>query len=72
MGPDISAVDDPHLEPWACDKAEEIMLKEGFRLIRSARSGSPTEIRETSLSMARAIAASLVEASFARQRPAGE
>ena len=70
MGPNISAVDDPHLELWACDKAEEIMLKEGFRLIRSARNGSPTEIRETSLLMARAIAASLLEASSAHHTPA--
>ena len=50
------------------------MLREGFRLIRSARSGSNTELRETSLLMARVIAASLVEASAAHQRayPAGE
>lgn len=47
------------------------MLREGFRLIRSARSGSNIEIRETSLLMARAIAASLVEASSA-SRVAGE
>lgn len=47
------------------------MLREGFRLIRSARSGSNTELRETSLLMARVIAASLVEASAARQA-AGE
>ena len=47
------------------------MLREGFRLIRSARSGSSIEIRETSLLMARAIAASLVEASSAG-RVAGE
>ena len=50
------------------------MLREGFRLIRSARSGSNTEIRETSLLMARVIAASLVEASAAHHQayPAGE
>lgn len=47
------------------------MLREGFRLIRSARSGSNTELRETSLLMARVIAASLVEASAARHA-AGE
>ena len=71
MAPNLSAIDEPRLEHWACDKAQEIMLREGFRLIRSARSGSNTEIRETSLMMARAIAASLVEASAAG-RPAGE
>ena len=63
---------DSRLEGWACDKAQEIMLREGFRLIRSARSGSNTEIRETTLLMARAIAASLVEASAAHRHPAAE
>ncbi|GEM_PF-3009296 len=49
------------------------MLREGFRLIRTARSGNNTELRETSLLMARVIAASLVEASAAqRALPAGE
>ena len=71
MAPNASAIDDSRLEIWACDKAQEIMLREGFRLIRSARNGSNTEIREMSLMMARVIAASLVEASSAR-RPAGE
>lgn len=71
MASNASAIDNSRLEPWACDKAQEIMLREGFRLIRSARSGSNTEIRETSLLMARAIAASLVEASSVG-RPAGE
>ena len=68
MSPKAPAFDDSRLEPWACDKAQEIMLREGLRLIRSARSGSSTDIRETSLMMARVIAASLVEASGQRQR----
>ena len=74
MAHNASASDESSLEHWACDKAQEIMLREGFRLIRSARSGSNTEIRETSLLMARVIAASLVEASAAHHRayPAGE
>lgn len=73
MAPKASAFDDSRLENWACDKAQEIMLREGFRLIRSARSGSNTELRETSLLMARVIAASLVEASAAhRPLSAGE
>jgi len=73
MTPNASAMNTSGLENWACDKAQEIMLREGFRLIRSARNGSNTEIRETSLLMARVIAASLVEASAARQRlSAGE
>lgn len=73
MAPKASAFDDSRLEHWACDKAQEIMLREGFRLIRTARSGSNTELRETSLLMARVIAASLVEASAAqRALPAGE
>ncbi len=71
MASNASAMEDSRLELWACDKAQEIMLREGFRLIRSARSGSNIEIRETSLLMARAIAASLVEASSA-SRVAGE
>jgi hypothetical protein len=58
---------DPRVEDWACDRAEEIMLREGLRLIHSARSGSNSDIRETSLIMARAIAASLIEASAARE-----
>lgn len=72
MAPKLSAIDDSRLEDWACDKAQEIMLREGFRLIRSARTGNNTEIRETSLMMARVIAASLVEASAQQARPAGE
>ena len=73
MTSNAPASDGSGLENWACDKAQEIMLREGFRLIRSARSGSNTEIRETSLLMARVIAASLVEASGAHHsRSAGE
>ena len=73
MAPKASAFDDSRLEDWACDKPQEIMLRDGFRLIRTARSGSNTELRETSLLMARVIAASLVEASAAqRALPAGE
>ncbi len=73
MTPNAPAIDESRLEDWACDKAQEIMLREGFRLIRSARSGSNTELRETSLLMARVIAASLVEASAGHpSRPAGE
>ncbi len=73
MTPNAPAFDESPLEVWACDKAQEIMLREGFRLIRSARNGSNTEIRETSLMMARVIAASLVEASAAhRAQSAGE
>ena len=64
-------IEELRLKSWACDKAQEIMMREGFRLIRSARMGSNTDIRETSLMMARVIAASLVEASSVR-RPAGE
>ena len=71
MAASTPVMDDSRLEGWACDKAQEIMLREGFRLIRSARTGSNIEIRETSLIMARVIAASLVEASSAG-RPAGE
>ncbi len=71
MAPNASTIEDTRLKSWAYDKAQEIMLREGFRLIRSARTGSNTEIRETSLIMARVIAASLVEASSAG-RPAGE
>lgn len=73
MTPNAPTIEESRLEMWACDKAQEIMLREGFRLIRSARNGSNTEIRETSLLMARVIAASLLEASVAhRSRPAGE
>ena len=61
MTPNASTIEDNRLKSWACDKAQEIMLREGFRLIRSARSGTNTEIRDTTLLMARAIAASLVE-----------
>ena len=61
--PEENAARDIRVEEWACDRAQEIMLREGFRLIRSARSGNNTEIRETSLMMARAIAASLMAAS---------
>ncbi|MFC3073093.1 hypothetical protein [Shinella pollutisoli] len=70
MAPETSVRDNVRIEEWACDKAQEIMLREGFRLIRSARNGTNTEIRETSLMMARAIAASLMDAS--RPRHAGE
>jgi hypothetical protein len=72
MAASTPAMDDSRLEGWACDKAQEIMLREGFRLIRSARSGTNTEIRETTLLMARAIAASLVEASAAHRNPVAE
>lgn len=49
------------------------MLEEGFLLIRSARNGTPDELREISLRMARVIATSLVEASEGLQaRQAGE
>lgn len=70
MAPEETVRGNVHIEAWACDKAQEIMLREGFSLIRSARNGSNTEIRETSLVMARAIAASLMDAS--RPRHAGE
>lgn len=73
MTPNDPAGGGRRIEDWACDKAQEIMLREGFRLIRSARSGSNTDIREDSLLMARVIAASLVEASGAyRGQHAGE
>ncbi|MEW9616423.1 hypothetical protein AB3G45_21635 [Shinella sp. S4-D37] len=72
MAASTSETGDLQLEGWACDKAQEIMLREGFLLIRSARSGSNTEIRETTLLMARAIAASLVEASAVHRHPAAE
>ncbi|WP_108000765.1 hypothetical protein [Mycoplana dimorpha] len=59
------------IEAWACNKAQEIVLREGFDLIRSARTGSSIEIRQYSMTLARAIAASLVEASIASDtRPA--
>ena len=51
------------IEHWACTKAQEIVLREGYRLIRSARDGNNTEIRENSLILAKVIAASLLEAS---------
>lgn len=51
------------LETWACNKAQEIVLREGFDLIRSAREGNNIEIRHNSMTLAKAIAASLVEAS---------
>ena len=50
------------IEHWACTKAQEIVLREGYRLIRSARDGNNTEIRENSLNLAKIIAASLLEA----------
>lgn len=53
------------IEMWACSKAEEIVLREGFNLIRSARIGNNTEIRQHSLMLAKVIAASLLEASVA-------
>ena len=63
------------IEIWACNKAQEIVLREGFDLIRSARTGSNIEIRQHSMTLAKAIAASLVEASAATDQqfaPAGE
>ena len=63
MKPDVYEQNEHGIEVWACDKAQEIMLREGFQLIRSVRSGTNTDIRENSLMMARVIAASLVEAS---------
>lgn len=63
------------IEHWACTKAQEIVLREGYELIRSARDGNNSEIRENSLNLARVIAASLLEASAppsAGQAPAGE
>jgi hypothetical protein len=72
MAASTPAMDESRLEGWACDKAQEIMLREGFSLIRSARNGSNTEIRETTLLMARAIAASLVEASAGQRPVAGD
>ena len=56
------------IEAWACNKAQEIVLREGFDLIRSARTGSNIEIRQHSMTLAKAIAASLVEASAATER----
>jgi hypothetical protein len=72
MKPDVHEQNEHGIEVWACDKAQEIMLREGFRLIRSARSGNNTDIREDSLMMARVIAASLMEASVVTRmsRPA--
>ncbi|HVK92226.1 MAG TPA: hypothetical protein VM468_12625 [Mycoplana sp.] len=55
--------DGEDIEAWACNKAQEIVLREGFDLIRSARTGSSIEIRQNSLTLAKVIAASLVEAS---------
>ena len=70
MTPQETKRGEARIEAWACDKAQEIMLREGFRLIHSVRSGNNTEIRETSLMMARVIAASLMDAS--QPRHAGE
>ncbi|MCD2180639.1 hypothetical protein OCK02_04095 (plasmid) [Rhizobium sp. TRM96647] len=57
--------DGQKMETWACSKAQEIVLREGFNLIRSARTGNNTEIREHSMMLAKVIAASLLEASVA-------
>lgn len=65
---DVMAQDGNRLEVWACNKAQEIVLREGFDLIRSARTGSSIEIRQHSLTLAKAIAASLLEASAATDK----
>lgn len=53
------------MESWACNKAQEIMMREGFELIRSARDRNPAEIRANGMLLAKVIAASLMEASSA-------
>ena len=58
--------DGQKIETWACSKAQEIVLREGFNLIRSARIGNNTEIRQHSMMLARVIAASLLEATGAQ------
>ncbi|MDO9415158.1 hypothetical protein [Pararhizobium sp.] len=50
---------------WAVNRAQEIVLKEGFDLIKSARTLDQTAIRTNGMLLAKAIAASLVEASAA-------
>lgn len=57
--------DGQKIETWACSKAQEIVLREGYNLIRSARTGNNTEIRQHSMMLAKVIAASLLEASVA-------
>ncbi|QRM54451.1 hypothetical protein [Sinorhizobium sp. BG8] len=63
---------DMGIEHWACEKAQEIVLREGFNLIRSAREHNNVEIRQHSLMLARAIAATLVEASVSRDGSADD
>ncbi|HUH49956.1 MAG TPA: hypothetical protein VLZ56_08905 [Mycoplana sp.] len=65
---EVMAQNGNRLEVWACNKAQEIVLREGFDLIRSARTGSSIEIRQHSLTLAKAIAASLLEASAATDK----
>ncbi|MCF3641483.1 hypothetical protein LXM94_16035 [Rhizobium sp. TRM95111] len=64
------------MEIWACARAQEIVMREGYKLIRSARDGNNPEIRENSMMLAKVIAATLMEASGARsglrQPPAGK
>ncbi len=50
-------------EDWACFKAREIVEREGLTLVRAARGSSRNELHESSLRLARAIAATLIEAS---------
>ncbi|SIR06363.1 hypothetical protein SAMN05880582_10640 [Rhizobium sp. RU20A] len=50
-------------EDWACFKAREIVEREGMTLVRAARGSSRNDLHESSLRLARAIAATLIEAS---------
>ncbi len=47
---------------WAVNRAQEIVMREGFDLIKSARSLDPNAIRMNGVLLAKAIASSLVEA----------
>ncbi len=50
---------------WAIYRAQQILQREGMDLAKSARSFDHNAIRENGILLARAIAASLIEASAA-------
>lgn len=47
---------------WAVNRAQEIVMREGFDLIKSARLLDQNAIRANGVLLAKAIASSLVEA----------
>ncbi|OJF98737.1 hypothetical protein [Pararhizobium antarcticum] len=51
------------INTWAIYRAQEILGREGMDLAKSARSFDHKAIRENGMLLARAIAASLIEAS---------